>query len=91
MFDLKAKEAEMALVKCPECGSEVSTKAENCQHCGAPVPVPESLGYRILYIGSGIFLGLIFLFMILTFNSQDWQNFLYQLFHQKHFLFWSWE
>lgn len=27
----------MALVKCSECGKEVSTKAEQCPHCGAPV------------------------------------------------------
>lgn len=24
----------MALVKCEECGKEVSTKAETCPHCG---------------------------------------------------------
>ena len=27
----------MALIKCKECGKEVSKKAETCPHCGAPV------------------------------------------------------
>jgi hypothetical protein len=27
----------MALVKCPECTKEVSDKAPNCPHCGAPI------------------------------------------------------
>lgn len=27
----------MALIKCTECGHEVSDKATNCPHCGAPV------------------------------------------------------
>lgn len=27
----------MALIKCPECGKEISDKAEVCIHCGYPV------------------------------------------------------
>ena len=27
----------MALIKCPECGKEVSDKAQNCIHCGFPI------------------------------------------------------
>lgn len=27
----------MALINCPECGKEVSDKAEACIHCGAPL------------------------------------------------------
>src|SRR5262245_45797076 len=30
-------EAGMALIKCKECGNEVSTKAETCPKCGARV------------------------------------------------------
>lgn len=29
----------MALIKCPECGKEVSDKAAQCIHCGYPLPV----------------------------------------------------
>ena len=38
----------MALIKCPECGKEISDKAASCPHCGnpmAPVSVlPEYSG-----------------------------------------------
>ena len=27
----------MAMIKCPECGSQVSDKAKTCIHCGCPV------------------------------------------------------
>ena len=26
----------MALIKCPECGKEISDKASRCPHCGLP-------------------------------------------------------
>ena len=28
----------MALIKCRECGNEVSSEAPACPHCGIPVP-----------------------------------------------------
>lgn len=31
----------MALIKCPECGKEVSTAAEACPHCGYPIKKNE--------------------------------------------------
>lgn len=34
-FALTAR-LNMALTKCPECGENVSTKAEKCPHCGRP-------------------------------------------------------
>lgn len=27
----------MALIKCPECGKEVSSDAKTCPHCGKPI------------------------------------------------------
>ena len=27
----------MALIKCPECGKEVSSSAKNCPNCGCPI------------------------------------------------------
>lgn len=27
----------MALIKCPECGREISDKAGSCPHCGYPI------------------------------------------------------
>ena len=32
----------MALIKCEECGHDVSTKAANCPNCGAPVMESDS-------------------------------------------------
>ena len=28
----------MALIKCPECGQDISDKVEICIHCGYPLP-----------------------------------------------------
>lgn len=35
--DIKNKENEMALIKCPECGKEISDKSKQCIHCGYPL------------------------------------------------------
>ena len=33
----------MSLIKCPECGEEISSLAESCPHCGCPLkPTPVS-------------------------------------------------
>lgn len=33
----------MALIKCPECGREISDKAQSCPHCGNPImPAPPT-------------------------------------------------
>jgi|GEM_PF-3849270 hypothetical protein len=32
----------MALIRCPECGQEVSDKADACIHCGCPLHPPVS-------------------------------------------------
>lgn len=34
----------MALIKCPECGKEISDKAKSCPHCGCPIEAsPDNL------------------------------------------------
>lgn len=42
----------MALIKCPECGKEISDKAPACIHCGFPLnqemPMPEYKYYKIV-------------------------------------------
>lgn len=42
------EEVDMALIKCPECGKEVSTLATTCPHCGCPVE--DSVGKERLKI-----------------------------------------
>lgn len=33
----------MALIKCPECGKEVSDRAKACIHCGCPLDIADSV------------------------------------------------
>ena len=33
----------MALIKCPECGKQISDKAEMCPHCGINLKIEEIL------------------------------------------------
>lgn len=37
MYHIAEKVDYMALIKCPECGKEVSDKAKNCTNCGFPI------------------------------------------------------
>lgn len=38
----------MSLIKCPDCGKEVSTFAETCPHCGYPLKSkqPQPISYE---------------------------------------------
>lgn len=48
----------MALIKCPECGNEVSDKAETCIHCGCPIKVNRSTRGKIIVQAENVFLGI---------------------------------
>lgn len=37
----------MALIKCPECGKEISDKAGACPHCGCPIGNATQAGYHV--------------------------------------------
>ena len=41
----------MALIKCPECGKEISDKSKQCIHCGYPLDEPGSILYNVVYKG----------------------------------------
>ena len=50
----------MALIKCSECGREISDKAAACIHCGCPIseskPRPTSFaGHKVVYTGNKTF------------------------------------
>jgi len=36
----------MALIKCPECGKEISNRAASCIHCGCPLQQATNTAYR---------------------------------------------
>jgi hypothetical protein len=43
----------MAIIKCKECGSEVSNKAENCPKCGNPINVKSKEGCFLQTLNMG--------------------------------------
>jgi surfactin synthase thioesterase subunit len=43
----------MGMVKCRECGKDVSDEAKNCPHCGVAKPAPESKFGLYLKLGFG--------------------------------------
>lgn len=46
----------MALIKCKECGKEISTSATACPHCGNPALAKkvEKVGISIIKFGLGV-------------------------------------
>lgn len=56
----------MALVKCKECGEQVSTKAEACPKCGAKMPKRSSLGAWLVLV--------IILFVVYAANQSPSSN-----------------
>ena len=58
----------MALIKCKECGKEVSKKAETCPHCGAPLK-KQATQYGC---GTLILIGIVtFILIGVFFSSND--------------------
>ncbi len=58
----------MALKKCKECGNEVSTKAEACPSCGAPVKAKEMGCF------SSLLVIIVVLFIIASLNTGNVEN-----------------
>lgn len=59
----------MALIKCTECGKEISQKAKTCPSCGAPV---KSIGNALADLqkatsGLGGLLGVVVLYFLLKY------------------------
>lgn len=48
----------MVLIKCPECGKEISDKAEKCIHCGCPIKTHIAQG-KVVFQTSNDFIGLL--------------------------------
>lgn len=58
----------MALIKCKECGKDVSTKAEKCPGCGAPV---ESQGVISKLVGNALSVLALAFFVMLFFGGTE--------------------
>ena len=41
----------MSLIKCPECGKEISDKSIHCIHCGYPLNDKTDISYDVIYAG----------------------------------------
>ncbi len=46
----------MALINCPECGTEVSEKADNCPKCAYPINKIETNSPKVTESSEGCFL-----------------------------------
>lgn len=53
----------MAMIKCPECGKEISDKATACPHCGAKHETDNAKAIRIIL---GIIILIISLYFLLS-------------------------
>lgn len=58
----------MALIKCPECGENVSDKATNCIHCG--YPLSKEVG-KVIFKASSDFIGLMCSYVIKDSNDKE--------------------
>ena len=39
----------MSLINCPECGKQITDKATNCIHCGAPINMDQDVEEDVVY------------------------------------------
>jgi hypothetical protein len=62
----------MGLIKCKECGKEVSAQAKACPNCGATFPGVGAKGCAIAFLVI-LFIGAI-AFMFLHFSGKDWRE-----------------
>lgn len=44
----------MALIKCPECGKDISDTCENCIHCGCPIRKGKKINKKIVFGVGGL-------------------------------------
>ena len=65
----------MALIKCSECGKEISDKAKKCPHCGIKCKNEKDVKVfptSVMFILIVIFVAVIFLMM--NYNKKDYNN-----------------
>ncbi len=80
----------MALMKCKECGKEISTTAEICPHCGYRTDhgrsVTEAKG---LLVAGGIFLVMIIVGALLILLNNEMFFYLIDVEYLEHYSYWE--
>ena len=66
------------IIKCPECGKDVSNKADKCIHCGYPFKAETVVTKeeKAQMVGLRVFLGIITLLLSFVFNNYTTVKFL---------------
>ena len=57
------------IIKCKECGKEISDKAEKCIHCGFPLKYSLKSKNKAEFVGIKVFLGIITIFLSASFKN----------------------
>lgn len=68
----------MALIKCPECGKEISDKASSCPNCGNRVKNNKVVNKKILVIFAVVMICLIILYLMKFMSKISTDNYLYE-------------
>ena len=55
--DTQKGNGQPKIINCPDCNKEMSARAANCPHCGAPNEAAPQPKQRIIYVLLGLFLG----------------------------------
>lgn len=61
----------MALIKCPECGKDISDTCENCIHCGCPIRKGEKINKRIAFGVGGLAIVVAIAVIVVSIISKD--------------------
>ena len=65
----------MALIKCPECGSEVSSLADKCPKCAYPITSPKTIvtckKQQLIIFGIAVICILLYLYYPIEINPSD--------------------
>ena len=56
----------MAIIKCKECGQEISSKAENCPKCGNPINEKSKEGCFLQTLNTGCLFLVVFVLLVLV-------------------------
>ena len=72
----KKEEIGMSMIKCPECGKEISTKAKSCPNCGYPLSKKHSERQSKYYVFNVILIvfGILMALAVLKSNGGLQQN-----------------